>query len=186
MAAHHPSPPMGMMHHGPPGPPPPPGVAPAQQWAPSRQILAMNEAVWVQIGKCIPMSKPSYILCLPATLANCYAGSFSELLGNLDDAMAAYEHALRANPNSIQAMNSISLILRTREEFGKAVDYLQAILKIDATNGEAWGSLGHCYLMMDDLQQAYAAYQSALVNLRNPKVCLPSYNHFFFFCFFCL
>ncbi len=29
---------------------------------------------------------------------------------------------------------------------------------------------GHCYLMMDDLQQAYAAYQSALVNLRNPKV----------------
>lgn len=30
---------------------------------------------------------------------------------------------------------------------------------------------GHCYLMMDDLQQAYAAYQSALVNLPNPKVC---------------
>jgi hypothetical protein len=29
---------------------------------------------------------------------------------------------------------------------------------------------GHCYLMLDDLQQAYAAYQSALVNLRNPKV----------------
>ena len=30
--------------------------------------------------------------------------------------------------------------------------------------------LGHCYLMMDDLQQAYTAYQSALVNLRDPKV----------------
>lgn len=29
---------------------------------------------------------------------------------------------------------------------------------------------GHCYLMMDDLQQAYAAYQNALINLRNPKV----------------
>src|SRR6478609_5550303 len=28
---------------------------------------------------------------------------------------------------------------------------------------------GHCYLMMDDLRQAYNAYQSALVNLRNPK-----------------
>lgn len=24
--------------------------------------------------------------------------------------------------------------------------------------------------MMDDLQQAYAAYQNALINLRNPKV----------------
>jgi tetratricopeptide (TPR) repeat protein len=30
--------------------------------------------------------------------------------------------------------------------------------------------VGHCYLMMDDLQQAYAAYQNALINLRNPKV----------------
>jgi general transcriptional corepressor CYC8 len=64
------------------------------------------------------------------------------LLGNLDDAMSAYEYALRANPQSIPAMNAISLILRTREEFHKAVDYLQAILKIDNTNGEVWGSLG--------------------------------------------
>lgn len=98
------------------------------------------------------------------------AGSFSELLGHQEDAMAAYEHALRANPNSVPAMNAISLILRTREEFGKAIDYLQAILKIDGNNGEVWGSLGHCYLMIDDLQQAYQAYQSALMNLRNPKV----------------
>ena len=39
-------------------------------------------------------------------------------------------------------MNSISLILRTREEFPKAAEYLHAILKLDNTNGEAWGSLG--------------------------------------------
>lgn len=56
--------------------------------------------------------------------------------------MNAYEHALRANPNSIPAMNAISLILRTREEFHKAVEFLQAILKIDERNGEVWGSLG--------------------------------------------
>jgi glucose repression mediator protein len=30
--------------------------------------------------------------------------------------------------------------------------------------------LGHCYLMMDDLQQAYSAYQQALYHLRDPKV----------------
>jgi hypothetical protein len=29
--------------------------------------------------------------------------------------------------------------------------------------------LGHCYLMMDDLQQAYSAYQQALYHLRDPK-----------------
>ncbi len=60
--------------------------------------------------------------------------------------MMAYEQALRANPNSIPAMNAISLILRTREEFPKAVEYLQAILKIDGNNGEVWGSLGELRL----------------------------------------
>ncbi|KAK3315113.1 hypothetical protein B0H66DRAFT_334277 [Apodospora peruviana] len=145
MANHHPSPPMQMqMHHGPPGPPGPP--APASSFTQTRQnLMQMTELVWIQIG------------------------SFAELVGNLDDAMAAYERALSLNPTSIQAMNAISLVLRTREEFAKAADYLQAILKIEPNNGEAWGSLGHCYLMMDDLQQAYAAYQSALINLRNPK-----------------
>lgn len=32
-------------------------------------------------------------------------------------------------------------------------------------------SAGHCYLMMDDLQQAYSAYQQALYHLQDPKVC---------------
>lgn len=107
--------------------------------------------------------------------------------------MAAYNAALRANPQSVPAMNAISLILRTREEFHKAVEYLQDILKLEPNNGEAWGSLGkpclfhtrawetagaddilllgHCFLMMDDLQQAYAAYQNAISYLVNRKVC---------------
>lgn len=32
--------------------------------------------------------------------------------------------------------------------------------------------VGHCYLMMDDLQQAYSAYQQALYHLSDPKVRL--------------
>lgn len=30
--------------------------------------------------------------------------------------------------------------------------------------------IGHCYLMTENLQKAYDAYQQALVNLRDPKV----------------
>jgi hypothetical protein len=37
-------------------------------------------------------------------------------------------------------------------------------------------SLGHCYLMQDDLQKAYSAYQQALYLLPNPKV-RRSYNY---------
>jgi len=63
-------------------------------------------------------------------------------MGDLDGALLAYEHALRHNYQSISAMNAISCILRTKENFPKAVEYLQSILKLDANNGEVWGSLG--------------------------------------------
>lgn len=56
--------------------------------------------------------------------------------------MGAYESALSANPRSIPAMNAISSILRAQEQFHKAVEYLQSILKLDGNNGDVWGSLG--------------------------------------------
>jgi glucose repression mediator protein len=52
----------------------------------------------------------------------------------------------------------------------KAVEYFLRILNVEDTNGEIWGAVGHCYLMMDDLQNAYTAYQKALYHLPNPKV----------------
>ncbi|KAI9820662.1 MAG: hypothetical protein M1827_005031 [Pycnora praestabilis] len=117
----------------------------AQQKPASQHLASINEAVWLQIG------------------------SLTELMGDLDGAMYAYEQAMRHNQWSVPAMNAISCILRTKENFPKAVEFLQNILKLDGNNGEVWGSLGHCYLMMDDLQQAYSAYQQALYHLRDPK-----------------
>lgn len=43
----------------------------------------------------------------------------------------------------MQALNAISCILRTKENFPRAVEYLQQMLKFDGTNGEVWGSLGN-------------------------------------------
>jgi glucose repression mediator protein len=63
-------------------------------------------------------------------------------LGDHDEASAAYQHALRANPRSIQAMNGMSSILRAGNQWAKAIEYLQSILKLDGNNGEVWGSLG--------------------------------------------
>ncbi|TWU78695.1 hypothetical protein ED733_006022 [Metarhizium rileyi] len=149
MANHHPSPTMMQLQqqqqqqHQPPVPPPqsvPPG-----HFAPSHQIAAMNEAVWLQIG------------------------SFSELLRVPDEAMHAYERALQANPNSTAAMNAIGMLLKGREAFDKALEFFRAIVQLEQSNGEAWGNLGHCYLMTENLQKAYDAYQQALVNLRDPK-----------------
>ncbi|PYH91677.1 TPR-like protein [Aspergillus ellipticus CBS 707.79] len=111
----------------------------------AQKIAALNEQVWLQIG------------------------SLTELMGELDGALNAYEQALRHNQWSIPAMNAISCILRTKEQYPKAIEYLQNILKLDPTSGETWGSLGHCHLMMDNLQEAYTSYQQALYHLRDPK-----------------
>ena len=68
----------------------------------------------------------------------------------------------------------------------QAVEYFQAALQVQGDNGEVWSALGashacllpqllahshagHCYLMQDDLQKAYSAYQQALYLLPNPK-----------------
>ncbi|KAJ6441992.1 transcriptional corepressor Cyc8 [Purpureocillium lavendulum] len=114
-------------------------------FGPAHQINAMNEAVWLQIG------------------------SFSELLRVPDEAMHAYERALQANPSSTAAMNAIGMLLKGREAFDKALEFFRAIVQLEQNNGEAWGNLGHCYLMTENLQKAYDAYQQALVNLRDPK-----------------
>jgi glucose repression mediator protein len=69
-------------------------------------------------------------------------GSLTELMGDLDGAMNAYEQATRHNPTSIAAMTAIACILRTKEQFPKAIEFLHHILRLDAGNGETWGSLG--------------------------------------------
>ena len=118
------SPPNGLNpHHAPPGHHgqmnghvpvhQPPRVPPSLH-----NLTAMNEQIWIQVGQ------------------------LAELIGNHDEAINSYEQALRHNQYSVPAMSSISAILRTREQFAKAVEYLQAILKIDGNNGEVWGSLG--------------------------------------------
>ncbi|KAF9099313.1 glucose repression mediator protein [Mortierella sp. AD031] len=113
--------------------------------SPAQRLDAIDEQVWLQIG----------------TLA--------ESMGEFDRAMNSYESALRHNYQSVHALNLIAELYRTRENFPKAAENFQRILAIDNASGEVWGSLGHCYLMMDELQKAYTAYQNALHHLPNPK-----------------
>ncbi|EJP62121.1 General transcriptional corepressor ssn6 [Beauveria bassiana] len=145
-ANHHPSPTMMQMQHqqaqaqgG------PPHAGPSSQYSASVQIQQLNEQVWLQIGSC------------------------AELLRTPDEALQAYERALIANPQSITALNAIGMLLKGREAFDKALEFFRTIVDMDRNNGEAWGNLGHCFLMTENLQKAYDAYQQALVNLRDPK-----------------
>ncbi|CAO3636511.1 unnamed protein product [Cunninghamella blakesleeana] len=96
-------------------------------------------------------------------------GNLAELMSDWEKAIQAYEAALRHNPYSIRALTQIASLCRGREQFDQAVEYFKRILTMQENNGEIWSSLGHCYLMMDLLQDAYDAYQQALYHLPNPK-----------------
>ena len=63
---------------------------------------------------------------------------------DLDGALQCYEQALKYNQWSIPAMQGIAAILRTKDHFPQAVEYLRTILKVDPANGDVWGSLGTC------------------------------------------
>lgn len=96
-------------------------------------------------------------------------GRVAEQMGNLEHALSAYENALRHNPMSLSGLTQVAGIARIKENYPKAVEYFQRVINMQQDNGEVWSALGHCYLMQDDLQKAYAAYQQALYLLPNPK-----------------
>ena len=61
---------------------------------------------------------------------------------DFDGAMECYQLALKYNQWSVPAMQGIACILRTKDAFPQAVEYLRTILKVDPANGDVWGSLG--------------------------------------------
>jgi general transcriptional corepressor CYC8 len=171
-------------------PPPQINGHPAMQAQP-QQKYSFNqylEEMWLKLGRHhTPLfARPAF--CFPLKLIFSVLGNVDEVMGEPDQALLSYEHALRVNNHSITALNSIATILRAKEQFDKAVEYLKTILQLDSTHGEVWGSLGrfmpkladnlcadqlfpgHCYLMTDNLQEAYQAYQQALYHLKDPKV----------------
>ncbi|CAN0515781.1 unnamed protein product, partial [Ectocarpus sp. 12 AP-2014] len=51
----------------------------------------------------------------------------------------------------------------------QAVEYLQQAVAFDDKDGHTWEELAYCYLMINDLQNSYTAYQHALYHIQNPK-----------------
>lgn len=72
----------------------------------------------------------------------CIAGNLAELQNDTDGALQAYERALSHNQYSVPALLAMSSILRSKDRFDMAVEYLRTILKVETNNGDVWGSLG--------------------------------------------
>jgi len=89
--------------------------------------------------------------------------------------LVAYENVLRHNPSNINALTQIARIYQMRQQFREAIEYYQRVVSHDYQRGgqpnlgDVWGALGHCYLMIDELKEAYAAYQRALYSSQAAK-----------------
>ncbi|KAF8323076.1 TPR-like protein [Clavulina sp. PMI_390] len=93
----------------------------------------------------------------------------AERMGDLDASQNAYQRAVRHNPNSVEAHTRIAAIARGRDNLDEAIAHWQRVVEVQPENGDVWSAMGHCYLMQDQLQRAYMAYQQALYFLPNPK-----------------
>lgn len=122
-------------------------MAPANDSMPPilSKLSAANEQTWLSIG------------------------SAAEAMEDYTRALSAYDSALLHNPYSVPALSAMATMYRTLDHFDLAVECFQRVLNITPDNGEVWGAMGHCYLMMDELQKAYTAYHQALYHLPNPK-----------------
>ena len=128
-------------YHGPPGPAHqpnghlPPGMGPPQQKTVAQALASANEAAWIQLGKVFRHISQ----CINTNVSS---GSLSELQGDTEGAIQAYEHAVQHNSYSIPALSAIAAILRNRDNYGLSIEYLRTILKLDGANGDIWGQLG--------------------------------------------
>ncbi|TIA91970.1 hypothetical protein E3P99_00801 [Wallemia hederae] len=101
------------------------------------------------------------------------AAATAEAMNDAERALVSYQNALVHSPYSITALSAVGAIYRHRENFPKAIEFYQRALNVQQDNGDIWSALGHAYLMIDDLQKAYTAYQQALYHLPAPKLQDP-------------
>ena len=66
-------------------------------------------------------------------------------------------------------INRLAEYCATNGEYQTAIEYYLKLITIDSENGPAWTALGHCYLLVEDFQKSFNAYQRALYSLEDIK-----------------
>lgn len=96
--------------------------------------------------------------------------SMSDTLGSHDRAIDCYRKVLDYDPSNTKALVGTANQYRAKELFAKAIDYYNSALKLDPNDGSVCEALAHCYLMVDNLNESYTAYQRALNTLPDQNV----------------
>jgi tetratricopeptide (TPR) repeat protein len=79
-----------------------------------------------------------------------------------DEAEAAYQQALKVEPDNAAAMNGMAWVMGGRHRFTESVLWAKKALAVDADNPEAHGIIGDAVLELGDLERAFECYQKMM------------------------
>jgi len=82
--------------------------------------------------------------------------------GQLDQAIAQYEQALKANPGYGEAHDNLGVALVKKGRLDEAIAQFQQALKVDPEDALAFNNLGMANAQQGKLEEAIARYQQAL------------------------
>ncbi|KAF1792646.1 Tetratricopeptide repeat [Phytophthora cactorum] len=106
--------------------------------------------------------RPPALRCERGSLA--VLGRIAEMMGDDENTMLAYEKVLSHNRLNATALFAIGCCYEKVEDYTKAADCFRGLVSLNEQNSDAWGHLGYCCLMMNDLTSAHTAYQYAMYN----------------------
>ena len=95
--------------------------------------------------------------------------NLAEQMNTHTTALLYFEKAVEYQSKSLEGLSGIARIYRANSQLDKAIEWFTKKLTVDQSNGYLWIALGHAYLMSEELQKAYSAYQQALYHLPSIK-----------------
>ncbi|HYX91163.1 MAG TPA: social motility TPR repeat lipoprotein Tgl [Myxococcaceae bacterium] len=97
--------------------------------------------------------------------------------GNLQEAYAEYEEALKLDPANARAHDAIALLLHLAFQKPRAaIPHFEEALRLDPQFSEARVNLGNVYLDLKQYDQAIAQYERALNDMRYPTPYIAQCN----------
>ena len=87
--------------------------------------------------------------------------------GNLEQAVAAYERALRLKPDHIEAHCNLGIVLKEQGRLDEAVASLDRALRLKPDYVKAHHNLGQAFLWKEDCARAFSALRRSAELQRN-------------------
>jgi tetratricopeptide (TPR) repeat protein len=81
--------------------------------------------------------------------------------GDLQQAQAAYQNAIKAFPNFKRAYKNLGVSMLREEKYPEALPYFIKAIELGENGGDTYGLLGYCYLSVEKFESALEAYRMA-------------------------